>query len=184
MNRQELEHIIRAAAGVTGEEEFVVIGSQSILGKHPDAPRSLRQSMEVDLYPRLRPDLADLISGSIGEYSVFHNTFRYYADGVSPDTARLPKGWETRLVRFSNENTRGAIACCLDPLDLAYSKLAAGRPKDMAFVLELYRCHLIKPSALANLIEHETNTDLKQVMLTRWAVVRAKKATLTRPPSP
>ena len=51
MNRQELEHIVRAAAGITGETEFIVIGSQSILGKFPDAPRTLRQSMEADIYP-------------------------------------------------------------------------------------------------------------------------------------
>lgn len=93
MNRQELEHIIRAAAGITGENEFIVIGSQSILGKHPDAPRSLRQSMEADIYPRQRPELAELISGAIGEYSSFHNTFKYYADGVGPETALLPAGW-------------------------------------------------------------------------------------------
>lgn len=51
MNRQELEHIVRAAAGITGETEFIVIGSQSILGKFPDAPRTLRQSMEADILP-------------------------------------------------------------------------------------------------------------------------------------
>ncbi len=37
MNRQEFEHVVRAAAGVTGQKEFIVIGSQSILGKFPDA---------------------------------------------------------------------------------------------------------------------------------------------------
>ncbi len=41
MNRAELEHILRACKGTTGETEFIVIGSQSILGKHPDAPRVL-----------------------------------------------------------------------------------------------------------------------------------------------
>ncbi|MGB7838952.1 MAG: hypothetical protein WBL40_12660, partial [Terrimicrobiaceae bacterium] len=30
----------------------IVIGSQSILGKFPDAPRTLRQSMEADFYPK------------------------------------------------------------------------------------------------------------------------------------
>lgn len=39
MRRQDLEHIIRAAADVTGDREIVVIGSQAILGQHPDAPR-------------------------------------------------------------------------------------------------------------------------------------------------
>jgi hypothetical protein len=38
MNREDLEHIIRAAAAVTDEYEFVVIGSQSILGPIPNPP--------------------------------------------------------------------------------------------------------------------------------------------------
>ena len=32
MTRQELEHIIRAAADVTSEKELIIIGSQAILG--------------------------------------------------------------------------------------------------------------------------------------------------------
>jgi len=153
MNRQELEHIVRAAAGITGQNEFIILGSQSTLGKFPDAPRSLRQSMDLDIYPQGRPELAELISGCLGEYSPFHSTFDYYADGVAPNTSTLPIGWEDRLVRFSNENTHGAVACCLDPLDLAYAKLAAGRPKDLSCVVELIRYHFIKPSALVRLIE-------------------------------
>jgi hypothetical protein len=89
MERQELEHIVRAAAGITGEKEFIVLGSQSILGKFPDAPNSLRHSMEVDIYPREHPELIELINGCLGEFSAFHTTFDYYADGVSPTTAVL-----------------------------------------------------------------------------------------------
>jgi hypothetical protein len=47
MKRADLEHILRACRSVTGETEFVVIGSQAILGRFPDAPRVLRQSMEA-----------------------------------------------------------------------------------------------------------------------------------------
>ena len=45
MNIEQLRHILRAAAGATGERVFIVIGSQAILGSHPDAPRSLRKSV-------------------------------------------------------------------------------------------------------------------------------------------
>ena len=51
MRRDQLEHIIRAAAAVTGENEFIVVGSQAILGQYPDAPAPLLISMEADLYP-------------------------------------------------------------------------------------------------------------------------------------
>jgi hypothetical protein len=46
MNVEQLRHILRAAAAVTGEKVFVVIGRQAILGSHPDAPRSLRKSIK------------------------------------------------------------------------------------------------------------------------------------------
>src|SRR6266496_5327982 len=108
MKRSDLEHILRAAKGVTGESEFIVIGSQSILGRFPDAARVLRYSMEADLYPKNRPDLSLQLEGSLGELSTFHQTFGYRADGVSPTTASLPKDWETRLVKVCNENTGGA----------------------------------------------------------------------------
>ena len=42
MKRSDLEHILRASKGATGEKEFIVIGSQAILGPFPDAPRVLR----------------------------------------------------------------------------------------------------------------------------------------------
>ena len=98
MRRHELEHLIRAAAAVTNEYEIVVIGSQSILGAVADPPAALLQSMEADCYPLKQPELADLIDGAIGELSPFHERFGYYAQGVGPETAVLPAGWQDRLV--------------------------------------------------------------------------------------
>ena len=49
MTRQELEHIIRAAADVTNQEELIIIGSQAILGQYPNAPEELLISMEADV---------------------------------------------------------------------------------------------------------------------------------------
>lgn len=175
MNRQEFEHIVRAAAGITGQKEFIVIGSQSILGKFPDAPKVLRHSMELDLYPKDHPEMADLISGCLGEYSTFHDTFKYYADGVGPETAILPSGWQDRLERFTSENTGGATAFCLNPVDLAYAKLAAGRPKDIDYVTDLLRHHLVKPSALAGLIEQAEDPALQDLLKERWQVVQSKQ---------
>lgn len=45
MEREELEHLIRAAAEVTHEYEFIIIGSQSILGSIPNSPAELKMSM-------------------------------------------------------------------------------------------------------------------------------------------
>jgi hypothetical protein len=67
MTRSQLEHIIRAAADIADDDEIIVIGSQSILGQYPEAPAALLVSAEADVYPRNKPDRADLVDGSIGE---------------------------------------------------------------------------------------------------------------------
>jgi len=74
MQRPQLEHIIRAAAGITGATEIVVIGSQAVLGQFPDAPADLLVSIEADVFTFRNPEDADLIDGSIGEGSPFHQT--------------------------------------------------------------------------------------------------------------
>jgi hypothetical protein len=105
-----LERIIRAAADVTGDQEIVVIGSQAILGQHPDAPHRLLLSPEADVYPLNRRDQVDEIDGVLGEGSMFHDTH----------------------VPIRNDNTRQATGLCLETHDLVLSKLAAGREKDAA----------------------------------------------------
>ncbi len=142
MKRSELEHLIRAAGAIVGDDKIVVIGSQAILGQFPTAPSSLLISMEADLYPYRKTELSDLIDGSIGEGSFFHEQFGYYGQGVAPETATLPKQWEKRLVAIKNENTGGIEGLCLEVHDLAISKYIAGRPKDLFFTLELKRHRL------------------------------------------
>ncbi len=51
MQRPQLEHIIRAAAGITGAQEFVIIGSQAVLGQFPHAPDELLVSIEAPPSP-------------------------------------------------------------------------------------------------------------------------------------
>ena len=144
MNRAQLEHILRACGAIVLDHEFVVIGSQAILGAHPGASPVLLRSMDADLYPKNRPEEAPALDGAIGEGSLFHQTFGYYVHAVGPETAILPQGWEGRLVRICNENTRGVTGLCLDPVDLAVSKLAAGRDADLEFVRELARYGLME----------------------------------------
>lgn len=153
MRRHELEHLIRAAAAITNECELVIIGSQSILGAVPAAPDELLQSMEADIYPLHRPELADLIDGAIGELSPFQERFGYYAQGVGPDTAVLPAGWQERTIRIQNSNTDLKIGLCLEPHDLAASKLVAHREKDLRFVEALLRHKLVDAQALRQRVE-------------------------------
>jgi len=148
MRRSDLEHLIRAAGRIAGERELVIIGSQSVLGQFPHAPVALLMSMEADLYPRAHPELADKVDGAIGEGSAFHQAHGYYAQGVGPDTATLPGGWQRRLVRVENPNTGGYAGLCLEVHDLALSKYVAGREKDREFTRELARHGLIDRTTL------------------------------------
>lgn len=116
MQRPQLEHIIRAAAGITGATEIVVIGSQAVLGQFPDAPLELLVSIETDVFTFRSATDADLIDGSIGEGSPFHQTFGYYAHGVAEETAVLPAGWKTRLQPVRNANTGAGCGLCLEVL--------------------------------------------------------------------
>ncbi len=148
MRRRDLEHVIRAAADIADDDEIVVIGSQAILGQFPDAPPELCVSSEADVYPKNKPDRADLIDGSIGEGSPFHDTYGYYAQGVGVSTAILPEGWTDRLVPLRNANTRGATGWCLEAHDLVLAKYAAGREKDGRFARAALAAKLVEPPVL------------------------------------
>lgn len=153
MTRAQLEHLLRAAATIANDDEIVVIGSQAILGQFPDAPAAMRVSMEADLFPLNHPERADVIDGSIGELSPFHEAFGYYAQGVGEETARLPDGWKERLVVIENENTRGVRGLCLEVHDLLVSKVIAGREKDLAFLREAAQHHMADPEILLRRLE-------------------------------
>ncbi len=148
MRRRELEHIIRAAAAIAQDDEFVIVGSQSILGQFPEAPESLLVSREADVYPRNHPERGDEIEGSLGDGSYFDSTYGYYAHAVGPETATAPSGWERRLIPIQNENTAGATGWCLEIHDLLLSKCVAGRGRDWEFTEEALRHSLADPGEL------------------------------------
>ena len=135
MNIEQLRHLLRASAQIVGDDQFIVIGSQSILGKYPNAPAEFLWSTEADLIAKNKPRQTDKLE-SIGELSEFHQTHGIYADPVSEKTAVLAKGWKGRLVNIVAHDVNGetVTGLCLDPHDLFVSKIAAGREKDVEFV--------------------------------------------------
>ena len=76
-------------------------------------------------------------------------------------------------MKVENENTDGAIGWCLDPHDLAYSKLAARREKDIAFVTALIRHKLVKPSKVEAFIA-AADGPLRERLSEAWAICRAR----------
>ena len=84
MTRAQFEHPIRAAGAVLGVNEVLVIGSQALHGSIADGlPAEAQRSIAVDVAGLHDPDgrQADLIDGSIGEASMFYETFGDYALG-------------------------------------------------------------------------------------------------------
>ena len=174
MNRQQLEHIFRAAAQIADDDELVIVGSQAVLGQYPNAPPELLVSIEVDLYPKHHPERADLIDGTIGELSPFHDTFGYYAQGVGPTTATLPKGWELRLLPVHGPSTRGATGWCLEVHDIVVSKLIASREKDLAYARAALRHGLVRVDELEERLRDTSLEDerLRPVLEARLTALR------------
>jgi hypothetical protein len=172
MRRDQLEHLIRAAGHVLEARDVIVIGSQAILATIPDAqlPVEATRSIEADILPLDDPDerKADLIDGLLGEASQFQETHGIYAQGVGPHTARLPTGWEHRLIPLRNENTDGITGWCLERHDLCISKLLAGRSKDHEFCRALLRAGLVKPDILGERLAHTPATPAETTRITAY----------------
>lgn len=174
MKHDELAHVLRASAAISNETSFVLVGSQAVLLLLEHPPADLLVSTEIDLYPALHPEKADLIDGAIGANSTFHDTFGYHVDGVSPETASLPTDWMNRsvLTYFGD-----VTAICPDLHDLVVSKCAAGRDKDVDFVRILLANGSV---ALATLLERIAVLDPAKHNLqhiTQWTQRRAQEAT-------
>ena len=174
MKRQELEHVLRASASITTDLSFVVIGSQAVLLPYPDAPAELLLSNEVDLYPAMHPERAELIDGAIGQMSMFHDTFGYFADGVGPETATMPQDW----MRFAVLYYIGDITVVSPDLhDIAVSKCVAGRDKDAAWVRSLLRHRMIEATRLEERLNALDRATLPIEKYVAWARRRAQEAT-------
>jgi hypothetical protein len=167
-----LEHVLRAASQIADDPDVLVIGSQSVLGASPEdrLPPAATASIEVDVafFDDPGDRKADQVDGAIGELSVFHETFGYYAQGVSVSTAVLPKGWRDRLVMVETASTAPGRGYLLDPHDCVVSKLVAGREKDYAFAAALIQAQLIDPTVVAERIEAVDVSPALRQRLRNW----------------
>lgn len=155
MNKAQFEHAIRATGAILGDNEVLVIGSQAIHASINFTLEEAERSIEVDVASLDDSDgsKADLIDGSIGELSIFQDTFGYYAQGVTPKTAILPDGWRERLIPYLTPGTNGVTALCLEPHDLWISKAVAGRLKDREFCQALIERNLVEANILCQRLE-------------------------------
>jgi hypothetical protein len=181
MKRHELEHILRSASQIADDAEVLVIGSQSLIGSIDDEllPPAATASMEADVafFDDLQNKKSDLVDGAIGEMSLFHETYGYYAQGVSVSTAVLPDGWKSRLITLENSSTHPGRGLLLEPHDCVLAKLAAGREKDLRFATELIQAGIIDVNILQQRIGQMPVTDMLQRRIANWisAVPQAPK---------
>lgn len=110
LRRADIDHILRAAAALTGHARFVMVGSGAVIATAKHIPVAMMLTKEIDIYADdvADPDpISDLIDASIGRDSQFDKTFGYYGDGVSPRTAIMPLDWRTRAREVQNTGRTG-----------------------------------------------------------------------------
>ena len=131
MNLEQIEVLLKEAKVVTQHDEFVIIGSLSILGFSPHPPKQMVMSIDVDMYLKNDPYRTSDIYKKLGQGSEFENANGYYADPVSPKLASLPEGWEARLIEYNFGDVK---AFFLDPEDAAVSKYIRGDERDLRWI--------------------------------------------------
>ncbi|WP_082812875.1 DUF6036 family nucleotidyltransferase [Cellulomonas timonensis] len=173
MKRSDLSHLLRAASTIANDREVVIVGSQSILGSYDedDLPDEAVGSIEADV-SFFGPDAEEkalAVDGAIGEDSAFHQMYGYYAQGVEIDgLVVLPDGWRERIVVWQSYSSEPARAHCLEPHDLAVSKLAAFRAKDLDFVHALMTHGLLSAETLVQRLEMTTLPPAHRRRLVAW----------------
>ncbi len=178
MKRSELSHILRAASKIADRDDVIVIGSQSILGSYDedDLPNRATLSREADVTFWDDEDdfKSDAVDGALGEGSAFDQMYGYYAQGVSVSTAILPEGWKDRMVPFRSSSADPATGWCLEPHDLALSKLAAHREKDYEFVNALLGAGLLAEATLLERLPSMGIPTASRNRIQRWIGFHAK----------
>ena len=152
MRQDRLDHILRAAAGVTGHSTFVLVGSSAILVRCRNIPGDMLMTREADIFVPDAPEteaLSDAIDANIGQGSAFHNQYGYYADGVSPGTSVMPTDWEDRVEPYQGSGCPGVTAIVPDINDIALAKVVAWRDKDRSWLASGIRARLFSLERMA-----------------------------------
>ncbi|MHC4766877.1 MAG: DUF6036 family nucleotidyltransferase, partial [Planctomycetota bacterium] len=87
----------------------------------------------------------------------------------------LPEGWQDRLIKVCNENTRQRTGWCVEGHDLAASKLVAFRDKDRNFARVLLAEGLIEAATLAARIRALTVSPEVRERLTTWVTATCQE---------
>ena len=138
--------------------------------------------MEADVVsPDGNVQTTDLIDGTLGEGSQFHQSYGIYAQGVGLDTAVLPEGWRDRLVVLASENTKPGRGLCIEPHDCVLAKMVAGRQKDYDFADALLRHGLLDPNLLAARVKLLNISEDARTEIRAWLRGQTRRGRRKRP---
>lgn len=160
MKREQLRFVLLRCHILTGDRDFVVVGSQSIHGAFHDVllPPDTTFSREADVMPLEDRDGDKMwrLSCVAGEETPFEQVYKLAIDGVDRTTSVLPSGWTGRLIPLeaTAEDGEVVIGWCLEPHDLAVAKLVAGRDKDYRFVRAAIEASLVSPRLCLERMSH------------------------------
>jgi hypothetical protein len=157
LRRPDIDHILRAAAALSGHSRFVMVCTGAVIATAKHIPAAMMMTEEIDIYAEDASDpesVSDLIDASIGRYSQFHRTFGYYGDGVSERTAVMPLDWRGRATEYATPDGL-ATALCPSAEDIAIAELCAFREKDQVWLREAFRTGVAKPPATMVLLGGE-----------------------------
>jgi hypothetical protein len=136
VNLEQLDILFSEISRAKGVNDFVVVGSLSVLGltQQGIAFSEMLASIDVDAYPEHDPKLTDELGKLWGQGSEFERKHGYYYDAVPPELPTLPDGWEARMISLNLPS--GVHVKFLEPNDAAVSKYARGEAKDRQWIRE------------------------------------------------
>ena len=168
MNKSLFEEVLRAVGRVTGRDEVVIIGSQSIHAITDAAPAEVIMSVECDLLLDDEDPATAEVDEALGPNSPFVTEHDVYVDTVSASFPFLPSGWDTRLRTLDVGTLR---ARCLEIHDLALSKLAAGRLKDFELIVVLLDRGMLELETTYARIRDVGDLHMRAILLARLQIV-------------
>lgn len=148
-----MEHILRAAADLTKRTRFVIVGSAAVVVRVRNVPADMMMTPEIDIYVPDAADadeIADLIDSNIGRNSPFHQTYGYFGDGVSPQTAKMPADWQERVSEYNGVECPGVTLIVPEENDIAMAKVLAWRDKDLGWLKAGLNHKLLDLQAMAD----------------------------------
>lgn len=174
MKREEMKKLILDSQNVLDEFEFLILGSQAILGselydeiveKNKEKKENyLFISSELDIVPINYPyEEALILEGVFGEESYYHQTHKVYCQIVEEKTCFLINNYQYRLnkINFFADN-KLCYAYFLDEEALFIAKILVGREKDFIFCKEMIKQGFVKEESLIPLFEKNKNYLLKK----------------------